>query len=67
MTDADVKLKQSLREKAVKDLEAWYEQRSIVIDKQRSKNRLGEADTADNRSVAASESGSYECNLPLNL
>lgn len=59
MAETDIKLKQSLREIAVKDLEAWYEERHVAIEKQKAKNRAADADMADNRSVAASDSGSY--------
>ena len=50
------KLKQSLREKAAKDLETWYEQRTEEIEKQKSKNRLSEANDPDERSSQPADS-----------
>lgn len=59
MTDNDAALKQNLRVEAARDLEAWYIERNAAIERQKQQNRLGDSEPADNRSVAASESGSY--------
>ena len=60
MPDTDATLKQSLKQQAVKDLEAWYEERGIAISKQKSQNRLGEIDTPETRSAPTNEPvGSY--------
>ena len=59
MSDADAKLKQGLRDKAVHDLEAWYEQRAAAIEKQKAKNRLAEANDTDDRTAPASDSKKY--------
>ena len=46
----EAKLKQSLREKAMKDLEVWYEQRAAEIEKQKIKNRAAESNEPEERS-----------------
>lgn len=58
MTDAELKLKQGLREKALKDLETWYEQRSVEIEKQKAKNRLAESNEPEERPAQVSDSSS---------
>jgi hypothetical protein len=61
MTDAELKLKQGLREKALKDLETWNEQRKGEIEKQKAKNRLAESNEPDERPAQVSDSSSkYE-------
>jgi len=62
MTDADAKLKQALREKAQKDLDAWYEQRRILIEKQKAKNRQSEANEVDDLSSTNAEPVKYDDN-----
>ena len=59
MSDADVKLKQAIREKALSDLEAWHEQRRIAIEKQKAKNRLAEANEPDERNGSVVDSSKY--------
>lgn len=58
MTDAELKLKQGLREKAVKDLETWNEQRNVEIEKQKAKNRLAESNEPEERPAQASDPSS---------
>ena len=45
----EAKLKQNLRDKAIKDLNVWYERRTAEIEKQKSKNRSAEANEPDDR------------------
>lgn len=61
MTDAELKLKQGLREKALKDLETWNEQRDAAIEKQKAKNRLAESNEPEERPAQVSDpSSKYE-------
>jgi hypothetical protein len=59
MTDADAKLKQGLREKALKDLENWREQRVAMIEKEKAKNRIAELNDSDDRNNSGIESNKY--------
>ena len=59
MADSDAKLKQSLREKATKDLEIWYEQRKMLIEKQKSKNRAAETNETEQWNSSPSEPVKY--------
>ena len=49
----EAKLKQAIKEKASKDLEVWYEQRAIEIEKQKSKNRLSETSEPEEKGGSA--------------
>lgn len=60
MADADIKLKQGIREKAQKELEIWYEQRKASIEKQKAKNRLTEASEVEEGSSSSVEPSKYE-------
>jgi hypothetical protein len=59
------KLKQTIKEKAVKDLKVWYEQRSIEIDKQKAKNRLSEAGEPEERLGQGLEASSKYVNVRI--
>ena len=66
MTDADASLKQSIREKAKHDLDAWYEQRSAAIEKQKAKNRVTDSNELDENNTSGIEAVKY-VTLCLNL
>ena len=59
MTEDDAKLKQGLREKALKDLEAWKDQRLSDIEKLKAKNRLAETSEIEGRNGSSVESSKY--------
>jgi hypothetical protein len=52
-------LKQGLREKALKDLEAWKDQRLSDIEKLKAKNRLAETSEIEGRNGSSVESSKY--------
>ena len=58
MTDAELKIKQGLREKAVKDLETWYEQRKQAIEKQKVNNRLAETPEPEEKPSPSTDASS---------
>ncbi len=60
MLENDAQLKQALREKAEQELKGWYDQRRVVIEKQKSRNRLNDADPhPEPRASVSQESGKY--------
>ena len=65
MTDADAKLKQGLREKALKDIETWREQRAALIEKEKAKNRLSELNDSDDRNHSGVECNKYVISHPI--
>ncbi len=59
MTEAEVKLKDAIRESAKKELHSWYEQRSSAIEARRSMNRANETESNDSRNGSINEGGKY--------
>lgn len=68
MADADVKLKEALRDKATKELESWYEQRQVAIDKRKAANRIDNTtEVNEPKGTSGSEATKYDLNIPHDL
>lgn len=63
MVDADIKLKEALRDKAAQDLENWYEQRRSAIERRKAANSAENSNDAPepvNGVTTATEPKKYE-------
>lgn len=66
MVDADIKLKEALREKAAHDLEAWYDQRRVAIEKKKSINRTESSiESTDSGNGASTEVSKYVSSVAI--
>ena len=59
MTEAELKLKDAIRDSARKELDKWYEKRATTIESRRSMNRANETESNDSRNGSVNESGKY--------
>ena len=70
MTEAEIKLKDAIKESAKKELSSWYEQRSAAIESRRAMNRVNETESNDSRNGSINEGGKYvsfTSNGPMNV
>lgn len=59
MTEAELKLKEAIKESAKRDLDGWYEKRATSIEARRAMNRANETESNDSRNGSINESGKY--------
>ena len=57
MTEAELKLKEAIKDTAKKDLEKWYQQRNSDIQSRRAINRSNETESNDSRNGSMNEGG----------
>jgi|LauGreDrversion4_2_1035121.scaffolds.fasta_scaffold17998_2 hypothetical protein len=65
MTEAELKLKEAIKDSARKELEQWYEKRSSSIEARRAMNRANETESNDSRNGSMNESGKYVNYIPI--
>ena len=59
MTEAELKLKDAIRDSARKELDSWYQKRNSAIESRRTMNRANETESNDSRNGSINESGKY--------
>ncbi len=59
MTEAELKLKNAIRDSASKELDSWYQKRNSAIESRRTLNRANETESNDSRNGPINESGKY--------